>query len=283
MRTTIRRTPAAQGRRGPQRGFTLIEPFGSAHGKLHAVRKGKCEAFTLIELLVVVAILVLLMAILSPSLRWTQELARRATCASNLHQFTIVSRVYANDSRGVYMVHSPVAPYNKFHYGIWHRTDNVYRGIGLLYRDGRLKETKFAYCPSWRHPYIQPGQWDPTGNWGGWPTPADSPKPTAWIKTSYHYRSSYRGPGDDQPFRIFRGYDPGHLAVFADHWSDHLKPDYDGLGEGMYGHGVGYNVAYLDGRVEWVGDPDGEIILLGISKGAPGQMESKVWRVYFDR
>jgi len=43
-------------------------------------------AFTLIELLVVIAVLVILMAILVPSLGWAREYSRRAQCMSNQRQ-----------------------------------------------------------------------------------------------------------------------------------------------------------------------------------------------------
>jgi len=46
----------------------------------------ECKAFTLIEVLVVVAIIALLVAILMPSLKRVRDQARRAACASNLHQ-----------------------------------------------------------------------------------------------------------------------------------------------------------------------------------------------------
>ena len=59
------------------------------------------RGFTLIELLVVVAILVLLMAILSPALRQAKEFARRAKCAANLHQVHMGAITYAGANRGV--------------------------------------------------------------------------------------------------------------------------------------------------------------------------------------
>ena len=67
------------------------------HMKARTVRRGnrpgvrhisarRMRGFTLIELLVVIAIISLLVSILIPSLKRAKELARRAVCASNLHQ-----------------------------------------------------------------------------------------------------------------------------------------------------------------------------------------------------
>lgn len=53
------------------------------------MKRGKAAGFTLIEVLVVVAIIALLVAILIPTLSKARKQARRAVCASNLHQIAI--------------------------------------------------------------------------------------------------------------------------------------------------------------------------------------------------
>jgi prepilin-type N-terminal cleavage/methylation domain-containing protein len=55
------------------------------------------SGFSLIELLVVIAIMALLLAILSPALSEARNHARRAACASNLHQVGVAIHVYAQD------------------------------------------------------------------------------------------------------------------------------------------------------------------------------------------
>lgn len=56
------------------------------------------RAFTLIELLVVLAIVGVLAAILYPVFSRAREAARRASCASNIHQIALAGLLYSNDN-----------------------------------------------------------------------------------------------------------------------------------------------------------------------------------------
>jgi prepilin-type N-terminal cleavage/methylation domain-containing protein/prepilin-type processing-associated H-X9-DG protein len=60
----------------------------------------KQHGFTLIELLVVIAIIVLLMAILMPTLQRVRNQARAAVCQANLKQWGTTLALYIEDSQG---------------------------------------------------------------------------------------------------------------------------------------------------------------------------------------
>lgn len=70
----------------------------------------KRHGFTLIELLVVIAIISLLVSILLPSLTKAKELARRAVCASNLHQIGTGLAMYQSEE-GRLPLHNAANPW----------------------------------------------------------------------------------------------------------------------------------------------------------------------------
>lgn len=80
------------------------------------------RGFTLIELLVVVAIIMLLIGILLPSLQDAREQAKRAYCLTNLRSIGQAALSYANESKNELIIpihHRMVNPIGGGHYWLW--------------------------------------------------------------------------------------------------------------------------------------------------------------------
>jgi prepilin-type N-terminal cleavage/methylation domain-containing protein/prepilin-type processing-associated H-X9-DG protein len=139
-------------------------------------------AFTLIELLVVVAILVLLLAILTPSLRRGRALARRAVCGSNLHQNVSGLSAYAAGNNGLlppvdyndsglntynnhrfrstsgagYDLRAMIGPYFAADFSTWACASTVGPPIGDERNTRQWCYMNFMYFPGTRWPFAAP-------------------------------------------------------------------------------------------------------------------------------
>lgn len=79
-------------------GFALPPSALSDSAKSSSDALQRLRAFTLIELLVVIAIIAILAAMLLPALSRAKKSAQQANCLSNLRQWTLAARMYADDN-----------------------------------------------------------------------------------------------------------------------------------------------------------------------------------------
>ena len=231
------------------------------------------RGFTLIELLVVVAIIALLVAILLPSLKRAREQAKRAVCASNIHQLIVGLHLYHEDNGGELPGRSGYVPHTLSSFrpgdGPNEPESNRYGDFsGMFPTYG--PDPDMYYCPS------GPVQSDGL-IWPGQPYPANE---ATWFYgffidrfqwsryTTYDYfgnqTDDYMGndPAVDSKGNVLRFPssldDPGGLVLITDRSSTNTF-DYNlsnhppnQAGAGFYDPvREGTNVGLLDGSVTW--------------------------------
>jgi len=111
------------------------------------------RAFTLVELLVVIGIVAILMAILLPALGRAREAAKRAACASNMHQLGVVITNYAAKYRRY-----PTAYAEHVGQFIDRPSYDVLISYGWKWDfrvvlAGEMKNAGILQCPSVEHPW----------------------------------------------------------------------------------------------------------------------------------
>ncbi len=214
--------------------------------------KRSAPAFTLIELLVVVSIIILLIAILLPSLSRAKEQAREAVCLSNLKQLAVGTTMYLADHKD----RLPISPAEKMVYAdpcdgqkqlAWVLTTCHWGGrragwvhgdtpetekrplTGYLYPDAALdSETPVFLCPS-----DTPTAWSNTQMPGG----------NLYTVCGNSYYINFFGEVKEQAARTATA--PGKVVVFTE------APMYfdmaDGVrGDGWHGRFSTHNVLFLD-------------------------------------
>ena len=113
---------------------------------------------------------------------------------------------------------------------------------------------------------------------GGIPAPGNA-GPTGFWVTSMIYRN-YQD--DSGTWRSFNQKDAGK-PFLADMWARKNSDKGAGVyvGQGWWAHQEGYNVAWLDGHVEWYDDPGKEVMKTPVLNAEYAKQEQH-WKDYFE-
>jgi prepilin-type N-terminal cleavage/methylation domain-containing protein len=239
------------------------------------------RAFTLVELLVVVGIIAILVAILLPSLMRARESARRVVCGTQLRQFAIALRMYAQDNRGWL----PVAcAYN----GVYNdsqeytftaspvtATSITYTGNLVDLFPKYLTDKRIFLCPSFMKDALDTNTYS---FWFGWAERGGPLNPANYKRSNYLY-TPWRNIASSLIFntgnpiwgqgsiRLGQTWDSGPVHFTANHtvWMSDCVADSrliagaDGCINGTFfasdhynGRNLGGNALHGDSSVEWV-------------------------------
>ncbi len=214
--------------------------------------------------MVSIAVIAVLIAIMSPSLKAAREATRRVVCASNTRQMGLGLQMYADANRGLVpdsrllnrSQHGSAAlpsedmivirladPQRGDRPGPWD-------GLGLLYQDGYLNAGEVFYCPS--HPGEERFEKYASAFMGR----TDKSEGIVEVVSNYQYRGL--GPkGERDLYRM-----PDGAALVSDALG----------GLGWVNHEAGVNVLRAGLSVRWFGEAEGitGALLLGLSGGGAG-------------
>jgi prepilin-type N-terminal cleavage/methylation domain-containing protein len=248
-------------------------------------RRIRHYGFTLIELLVVVAIIALLVALLLPSMSKVREAARRAVCASQIHQQGLAVIAFTADHHGA----APPATVNQQPDSVgsesgWFRRDPIqrpefgyYAGLGILIHFKYMNDYNVVFCPSSLNKYwIAPGVPSPHNSviMGFIQPESEIPSGFNSMSVTYTYRGSIDAPAY-RPANLNR--DAGSTPICADSFPN-----------GRVAHDTGRNVLHLDNSVWFVDDPDNEVLNLNsgliYNAGSLGYLlQEEAWNDYLSK
>lgn len=237
--------------------------FDHAHasGRLASRERG---GFTIVDLLVSIAVVVVLISILAPSLTKSYEMARRVVCMSNVRQIGYALDMYMDDHDGelpesVFLPQDSDRATSGVHNSIFLRVDassevlgdiqlhtahddyEAWDGMGILYTQEYLSHPSVFYCPSHR------GEHDYEDYVEAWA------RQSGTIGGNYQFRL-------DPDYR-YREDMPGALTLVAD--SMRTQEDYN--------HVDGNNLLRADMSVAWYHDR-GKVVFNSLA--APGTSAS---------
>lgn len=137
------------------------------------------RGFTLPEMLAVVAVIVILISLLLPSLGRARETTRRAICASNLSQVGKSMRAYSLDNKGRIPLGFVDSARGSTYHMIWgHTTPHRYLMMGSLVPSEHIGGGQIFYCPSQKLASVQhdtsTNRWDAPYSVGGVKKPTRS-------------------------------------------------------------------------------------------------------------
>ncbi|MBP7937079.1 MAG: prepilin-type N-terminal cleavage/methylation domain-containing protein [Phycisphaerae bacterium] len=120
------------------------------------VRRAPTTGFTLVELLVVVGVILILIAVLLPSLGRVRQSATFASCLSNLHQIGLAIQMYAGEQGGSIpygpkarrvMTATEFYPSTGAPTSLISLSNGKPVGIGLLLRQHLASQPRVLFCP----------------------------------------------------------------------------------------------------------------------------------------
>lgn len=204
------------------------------------------HGFTLIELLVVIAIISILATILLPSLSKARELAKRASCVSNVRSIGLMVAMYGHENSDKLPIHG--FEVSRYLYTFNHYAFNGYwweRGSFFdLVRYGYADDPNVFFCPSSDgHGSLK----------DSWPSPASG----AWPNDRYWGNYSYIGssPAYELYGWDFAGHTSGNAHSLASNADTVVAADFYQMGhpnEYSFNHdGEGGNTLFNDGHAEW--------------------------------
>ncbi|MBI1372179.1 MAG: prepilin-type N-terminal cleavage/methylation domain-containing protein [Phycisphaera sp.] len=245
------------------------------------------RGITLIEMLVVLSIIVLLVAILLPSLSNARAYARRTMCQTAMRQLGLANAMYAQqDQNNQYVPLYVLKPYNERWF------------TNLLYREmlGKNRDDN-SHLP-WNLLCAQ-APLDKIGGKVIYPDSQTRPGTPAYVGNIYAYNRTWRGdpqtanpkamsiprnwvenPGDKFQLVESTGWRTHHgLGSYTQYWDrfgDWNAPN-GTWNRVAYRHDEGMNVFHFDGHVTWYAKEDA---YAGWDNG--DQQRWKLWRDWYD-